>query len=181
MFKWLFGGKDKEPGPEVSGPPELIVVEETVAAPVEYAFEVFVDRLSSWWPREYTWAKDKLAEIGIEPQYEGRCYERSKDGTESQWGTVLTVARPEHIVFAWQINADRSAEPNVALASRVDIRFTSIDADTTSIVLVHRDFPRHGPGWQNYRANMASKNGWPRILEHYKRVAAEPRGDSSVR
>jgi len=174
MFKWLFGGKDKEAaGPEVSGPPELVVVEETVDAPVDRAFEVFVDRLSSWWPREYTWAKDNLAEIGIEPKYEGKCYERSKDGSESLWGTVLTVARPEHIVFAWQINADRSAEPNVALASRVDVRFSPAGDDKTSIVLVHRDFPRHGAGWQKYRSNMAGKSGWPRILEQYKRAVAE--------
>jgi len=175
MFKWLFGGKEKEAaGPDVSGPPELVVVEETVDAPVERAFEIFVDRLGSWWPREYTWAKDNLAEIAIEPKYEGKCYERSKDGTESLWGTVLTVARPEHIVFAWQINADRSAEPNVALASRVDIRFSPAGDGRTSIVLVHRDFPRHGPGWQKYRSNMASKSGWPRILADYKKAVAEP-------
>jgi uncharacterized protein YndB with AHSA1/START domain len=175
MFKWLFGSKDNSGnGAEASGPPELVVVEETVAAPVERAFEVFVDQLGSWWPREYTWAKDNLADIAIEPKYEGRCYERTKDGTETQWGTVLTVGRPEHIVFAWQINADRSAEPNVALASRVDIRFAPATEDTTSVVLVHRDFPRHGPGWQKYRQNMASKSGWPRILEHYKKAVEGP-------
>lgn len=173
MFKWLFGGKNKSASPEAGVPPELVVVEETVDVPVERAFEIFVDRLGSWWPREYTWAKDNLAEIGIEPKYEGKCYERSKDGAESLWGTVLTVARPEHIVFAWQINADRSVEPNVALASRVDVRFSPAAPDKTSIVLVHRDFPRHGPGWQKYRSNMAGKSGWPRILEHYKRAAAE--------
>jgi uncharacterized protein YndB with AHSA1/START domain len=173
MFKWLLGSKDKPPGAEVSGPPELIVVEDTVDAPVERAFEVFVERLGSWWPREYTWAKDNLAEIGIEPKYEGKCYERSKDGAETLWGTVLTVARPEHIVFAWQINADRSAEPNIALASRVDVRFAPAGSEKTSIVLVHRDFPRHGAGWQKYRSNMAGKSGWPRILEHYKRAVAE--------
>jgi uncharacterized protein YndB with AHSA1/START domain len=174
MFNWLFGGKEKAAGPEVGGPPELIVVEETVDAPAARAFEVFVDRLGSWWPREYTWAKDNLGEIGIEAKYEGKCYERGKDGAESVWGTVLTVARPEHIVFAWQINADRSAEPNVALASRVDIRFSAAGDDKTHVVLVHRDFPRHGTGWQKYRSNMASKSGWPRILEHYKRAVAEP-------
>jgi uncharacterized protein YndB with AHSA1/START domain len=165
MFKFLFGRKEKTP--EASGPVELLVVERTVEVPKERAFEVFVDRLGSWWPREYTWAGANLDEIGIEAKVDGRCFERSKDGSVADWGTVLTFARPEHIVFAWQINADRSPEPNLTLSSRVDVRFTSPSPDTATVLLVHRDFPRHGPGWQKYRANMASKNGWPLILDRY--------------
>jgi uncharacterized protein YndB with AHSA1/START domain len=137
------------------------------------AFELFVDKLGSWWPREYTWAKDKLREIGIEPRVDGHCYERRADGTTSQWGTVLTIARPEHIVFAWQINFDRSFEPVVTLASRVDIRFTAKGPDETQLLLVHRDFPRHGSGWQKYRSNLGSKSGWPLILDRYAAAAGK--------
>ena len=171
MFKSLFGRKEKKPA-EASGPEELLVVEQTVQAPIDRAFAIFVDEIGTWWPREYTWAKDNLEEFGIEAKYEGKCFERSKDGSTQIWGSVLTLGRPEHIVFAWQINADRSPEPNVALASRVDVRFVEASPDTTNIVLVHRDFPRHGSGWQKYRANMASTSGWPKIIDHYAKAVA---------
>jgi uncharacterized protein YndB with AHSA1/START domain len=172
MFKWLFGGKDKAAG-AASGPAELLVIERTVEVPVGRAFAVFVDQIGSWWPREYTWAKENLEEIGIEAKVDGQCYERRKDGSMSVWGTVLTIARPEHIVFSWQIEADRSPIENVALASRVDVRFVAASPDTTSIVLVHRDFPRHGPGWQKYRSNMASRSGWPALLDRYEKATKQ--------
>jgi uncharacterized protein YndB with AHSA1/START domain len=172
MFKWLFGGKDK--AADATGPAELLVVERTVNVPIERAFAVFVDELGRWWPREYTWSKDNLEEIGIDAKVDGQCYERGKDGSRSVWGTVLTFARPEHIVFSWQIEADRSPVANVALASRVDVRFVATTPETTDIVLVHRDFPRHGPGWQKYRSNMASRSGWPVLLDRYEKATRPP-------
>jgi uncharacterized protein YndB with AHSA1/START domain len=170
MFKFLFGRKEKVA--DTSGPAELLVIERKVEAPLERAFEVFVDRLGTWWPRDYTWAKDNLEEIGIEAKVDGHCFERSKDGSRAVWGTVLTFARPHHIVFTWQIEFDRSAEPNIALASRVDVRFVAPTPETTDVLLVHRDFPRHGSGWQKYRSNMASKSGWPKLLDRYVKAAS---------
>ena len=170
MFKFLFGRKEKVA--DTSGPAELLVIERKVEAPLERAFEVFVDRLGTWWPREYTWAKDNLEEIGIEAKVDGHCFERSKDGSVAVWGTVLTFARPHHIVFTWQIGFDRSPEPNIALASRVDVRFVAPTPETTDVLLVHRDFPRHGAGWQKYRSNMASKSGWPKLLDLYVKAAS---------
>jgi len=164
MLGFLFGRK-KETA-EASGPPELLAIEKQLPVPPDRAFEIFVDKLGSWWPREYTWAKDNLEEIGIEPKLDGTCFERRNDGTASIWGTVLTIARPEQIVFTWQIGPDRSAIDNPAAASRVDIRFSAKE-DGTSFVLVHRDFPRHGPGWQKYRASLAGRSGWPFILDRY--------------
>ncbi len=170
MFEFLFG-KKKEPAAD-SGPVELIIIERIVALAPADAFALFVDKLGSWWPRELTWAKDHLEEIGIEPRVDGHCYERRTDGTTSEWGTVLTFARPEQIVFTWQINFDRSFEPSVTLASRVDVRFTARDGGT-QILVVHRDFPRHGSGWQKYRASLASRNGWPMLLDRYAAAAAK--------
>lgn len=172
MFKSLFGRKKDTP--VASAPEDLLVIEQTVDAPIDRAFAVFVEEFGRWWPREYTLSGDNLEEIGIEPKYEDHCFERTKDGETLIWGTVLTVARPEHIVFAWQLSADRSPIENLALASRVDIRFTSATADTTNVLLVHRDFPRHGPGWQQYRSNMASRSGWPKLIDLYAKAVASP-------
>lgn len=167
MWKRLFGRKDEEEA--VGGTAELIILSRKVSVPPERAFEVFVDRLAEWWPREYTWGGDRLDTIAIEAKMNGRCFERASDGTESVWGTVLTVDRPNHIVFAWQIKPDRTPEPTEGTASRVDVRFVENDGGT-EVVVVHRDFPRHGDGWQTYKDNMASKKGWPHIMDLYTKA-----------
>ena len=160
MFAWLTG-KKREPAAE--GGKDLLVVSRTVPAPAERAFAVFVDDFKSWWPRDFTWGGDDVAEIGIEAKLGGRCYERTKDGGEAVWGTVLTVARPSHIVLAWQIGPDRSAVDNEAAASRVDVRFaedqrrrlrTSSSSTATSRATA-RAGRRTGPPWRRPRAGRA--------------------------
>jgi uncharacterized protein YndB with AHSA1/START domain len=169
MWKSLFGRKEKT---SVGGNAELIMISRKVDAPPERAFEVFVDRLGDWWPRDYTWGGDSLETIAIEANINGRCYERASDGSESVWGTVLTVDRPNHIVIAWQIKPDRTPEPSEGTASRVDVRFVSDESGATDVVVVHRDFPRHGDGWQSYKDNMAAKNGWPRLIDLYAKAVS---------
>jgi uncharacterized protein YndB with AHSA1/START domain len=170
MFKWLFGSKEAA-GPEVSGNKELLVVSQKVAGTPERAFAVFVDEIDRWWPRDLTWGKDNLAAIGIEPKMGGKCFECTTDGAISVWGTVLSIQRPAHIVIAWQVKADRSAEPDERTASRVDVRFVAVEGQpTTDVVVVHRDFPRHGDGWEAYRTKMASNEGWPRLISLYAKA-----------
>ena len=170
MFKWLFG-KTREQA-AIGGGRDLLIVSRTVQAPVEGAFAAFVDRFNVWWPRDATWGGDRLAEIGIEAKTGGRCFERTVDGAESVWGTVLSVARPSHIVLAWQIRPDRTPEANEAAASRVDVRFVETKPGTTEVVLVHRDFSRHGEGWEAYRTAMAAAKGWPRLMDLYAKAVA---------
>ncbi len=168
MFKWLFGEKQ---APAAEGSRDLLIVSRKLPIPVERAFQVFVDEFNTWWPRDQTWGGDKLAETVIEPKMNGRCFERTNDGAESVWGTVLTLSRPEHIVIAWQIRPDRTPEANESTASRVDVRFVETGAGTTEVVLVHRDFPRHGEGWEAYRKTMAAAKGWPRLMDLYAKAA----------
>ena len=47
------------------------------------AFELFVDRFDTWWPREgHKLLEADLAEVVIEPREGGRWYERAVDGNE---------------------------------------------------------------------------------------------------
>jgi uncharacterized protein YndB with AHSA1/START domain len=172
MFKWLFGrGKDDDGGSaDVGGTAEIIVISRRVPGTPAETFARFVDRLADWWPRDLTWAGENLDTIAIEPTIRGRAFERDKAGNVSVWGSVLTVKRPEHIVLAWQIKQDRTPEASESTSSRVDIRFVAIDPETTEVVVVHRDFPRHGDGWQSYKAAMASKKGWPRLIEAFAKA-----------
>src|SRR5664279_359349 len=136
MFKWLFGKKDDDAAASSGGTPEIIVVTRKVKASRAQAFAMFVNNLGTWWPRDLTWAGENLADIVIEPTYNGRALERDKSGGTQVWGTVLSVERPNHIVIAWQISPNRAPEPSQATASRVDVRFVEIDPATTEVVIV---------------------------------------------
>ena len=167
MFKSLFGGKKPE-GFEVGGTKDLLTISFTLPSDPEASFAAFVDDFGAWWPRDYTWAGESLAEIGIEARSGGACFETGKDGARQIWGTVLTIERPHHMVLAWQISPDRNPVELEAAASRVDVRFTPGEDGGTMMLLVHRDFPRHGDGWEAYRGQMAGAKGWPKILEAFR-------------
>jgi uncharacterized protein YndB with AHSA1/START domain len=47
----------------------------TLSAPAEHAFSIFVDRITDWWPKAYTFSRDDLAQIAIDPRPGGRWYE----------------------------------------------------------------------------------------------------------
>jgi uncharacterized protein YndB with AHSA1/START domain len=174
IFKALFGRKDPDAA-EVGGTKELLTLTKRVDATPDRAFAVFVDEIDHWWPRDYTWAKENLDKIGIEPRYQGRCFEKSKNGALAVWGTVLAVERPSHIVFSWQIKADRSPEESEATSSRVDIRFAQSADGKTDVLVVHRDFFRHGGDWEKYKTDMASKKGWPYMIGLYARAVGASR------
>jgi uncharacterized protein YndB with AHSA1/START domain len=166
MWKSLFGGKKK--GPAVGGNKELLTIVVDVPADAETAFKTFVDNLTDWWPRELTWGGDQLKTISIDPKLGGQCIEENNDGTRQLWGTVLSISRPTHLVIAWRISPDRTPEDSEATASRIDVRFSQNEAGTTSVLVVHRDFPRHQTGWEKYRDDMAGAKGWPMLLERYR-------------
>lgn len=161
MFKWLFG-KSEPAAPASGGTPEIVVTSRKVNAPRDAAFAAFVDRFDAWWPRDRRAAGGNLI---VEPRYNGRVLESG-----DPIGTVLSINRPEQIVIAWQIGPGGRREPTEGSASRIDVRFAAIDPQTTEVVVVHRDFPRHGDGWQAYRAEMGGKTGWPTIIEAYAKT-----------
>jgi uncharacterized protein YndB with AHSA1/START domain len=171
IFGKLFGRKDSATA-DVGGTKDLLTLSRKVDVPPERAFAVFVDEIGRWWPRDYTWGKERLETMQIEPRYGGKCVEITKDGARSVWGTVLAFDRPNHIVFAWQIKADRTPEESEGTASRVDVRFTDAGDGKTSVLLVHRDFFRHGEGYEEYRNQMAAAKGWPLIMDAYAKAAA---------
>ncbi len=173
MFKWLFGkrGDDGAALQQAGGAADVVVVSRKVPLPRSEAFAAFVDRIGSWWPKDATWSGERLAAFAVEPRLNGRATETDSSGTVRTWGTVLSVERPSHIVIAWQKTPAGDPEPSEATASRVDVRFAEVDPQTTDVVVVHRDFPRHGDGWQAYRARMASKDGWPRLIDLFAKSA----------
>lgn len=173
MFKSLFGGgKKKTPSVEVGGTKELLTLSIPLDVEPDAAFAAFVDDMNAWWPRSYTFSGDDLQKIGIEAKYNGACYEERTDGGRLIWGTVLAFDRPGHIVIAWQISPDRQVVESEAVASRLDVRFTPREGGGSNLLVVHRDFPRHGDGWEKYKDEMAGAKGWPMLADVFRRHVA---------
>jgi uncharacterized protein YndB with AHSA1/START domain len=141
-------------------------IEISVAAPVDRAFAVFVEQIGSWWPRTHS-VTDDMADVILEPMAGGRLYERAQDGTECDWGTVLAVEPPHHVVLSWAFTPAWQPTADPSQASRVDVRFTSTGPDTTSVVLEHTELERHGEGWEAMRDAIAGPTGWTGILAGY--------------
>ncbi len=142
----------------------------TVRAPAERAFEVFTNSLGAWWPPEYTWSgPGALTAIGMEGGAGGLCYEIGPHGFRCDWGRVLLWDPPRRLVFTWQIGPHREPVPDATRAGEVEVHFHDIDGGHCRVTLEHREFGRYGPQAETYRAAMGSPQGWPYILENYRR------------
>ncbi len=136
------------------------------------AFHLFVERLAAWWPKEYTWSQDELDDIYIEAKEGGRCSERGPLGFQMDWGRVVACEPPQRVVFTWQIGFDRVPQPSQKNASEVEVRFLEDSPTSTRLLLEHRNFQNHGAGAAEYCGALASKSGWPFILEQFAKKAS---------
>lgn len=134
------------------------------------AYVLLTDRLSDWWPRDFTWSRERLAAIVIEPFAGGRCYERDSEGFTCDFGRVLVADPSERVVFRWQIAPSRAPEPDPAKASEVEIGLYALGPSSTRVDIEHRSFERHGEGAEAYRAGM--EQGWDVLVEHLARAPA---------
>ena len=142
-----------------------------IPGPPEIAYQLFVERFGDWWPPEYTFCGEALKHIGIEPTDGGRCYEIATDGRKMVWGKVLLAEAPQALVFRWLITPDRQIENDPNRGSKVAVAFQP-DGGDTNVFLVHSELFRHGHGWTRYRDEMASEQGWPYCLEHFRAAAS---------
>ena len=140
----------------------------TVPLALQAAFTAFAEELGNWWPAAYTWAQDVLETIAIEPQENGRCFERGLHNFECDWGRVLQWQPPHQLAFTWQISPRREPAPNPENASEIHLRFEpEADGSGTQILFEHRHLDSHGEGWQDYHTALASAPGWSYILDCY--------------
>lgn len=151
-------------------PDTAVRIEVSVAVPVDRAFAVFVEQIGSWWPPTHQIGSGELADVVIEPKQGGRWYERAHDGTECDWGEVLTWDQPHRVVLSWAITPAWQPAPSDQ-ASRIDVRFTSNGPDSTHVVLEHSELDRHGDSWESMREAVAGPSGWTAILANYVKTA----------
>ena len=146
----------------------------SVEVPVDRAFEVFTKGFDAWWPREHHIGEAELSEVVLESQLNGRWFERGVDGTECDWGRVLSWDPPRHVAMSWHLNGDFEYDPDPDRSSRVDVRFSAEGDRVTRVDVEHSGLDRHGVGWEKLYEGIASANGWHGILARYREVVVRP-------
>jgi uncharacterized protein YndB with AHSA1/START domain len=137
----------------------------TVKATAERAFRVFTAEFDSWWPREHHVGQSPLERAVIETHAGGRCYGRSVDGSEADWGKILVWEPPQRFVIAWQLGGEWKYDPDLAKASEVEVMFTPQPGGVTRVDLEHRYFERHGAGAEAVRTGVGGDGGWGSLLQ----------------
>ena len=129
----------------------------TVAAPLERAFEVFTERIGTWWPFEtFSIGEGRTRGAVFEGHEGGDVYELIGDERAS-WATVLAWEPPTRVVLSWHVN------PEVP-ATELEIRFAP-EAEGTLVVLEHRGWERFGDRAADASGGYAQ--GWDLVLGHY--------------
>src|SRR5712691_10906428 len=109
----------------------------SVQAPQEAAWQVFTEKMGTWWPlATYKIGKANAVDAVIEPRVGGRWYERGDDGSMCQWGSVLSWEPHTRLVLSWDINADWQYDPS--LKTEIEVCFIPVGKDATRVELEHR-------------------------------------------
>ncbi len=147
---------------------EKIIRKLTIEISLERAFKKFLNELSEWWPKEYTWSQDTLKDIWIDRKQDGLCTETGPYGFRCDWGRVTELVENKKIGLKWQISPKREPVPDPEKASDITIKFKSDDNASIILEFEHKNFENHGNGGEDYLKMMNSKQGWDYILNNFK-------------
>ena len=140
----------------LSDPTRRLVFERILGAP--RAFALFADDLARWWPLSRVHTGPDPADCAIEPRVGGRVFERSADGRETAWGTVLAYDPPHRLAFSWIV------ELPAGLEQLVEIRFTAENRGAR-VELMHSGWEQLGDAAASLRERY--NRGWGRVFERY--------------
>ena len=130
---------------------------------------MFTEGIATWWPREESHNVGPTpADAVMEPFDGGRCYSKAFDGTETDWGRVMTWDPPSRVVFAWLLDPQWRFEPDPAKASEVEVRFIPEDGGRTRVELEHRGFERYASGGEGMRQQVGQPGGWTVLMDLYR-------------
>jgi len=121
------------------------------------AFEIFTERIGTWWPlSQFSLHQAEAATCGIEPRVGGHVYEVAKRGERAVWGTVLTWDPPRGFSMTWH----PGGEPETA--QEVELRFAGVPGGTR-VDLEHRGWQKLGAEAKEAREEY--EGGWATVFE----------------
>jgi uncharacterized protein YndB with AHSA1/START domain len=130
----------------------------TVRAAPTRAFALFANELARWWPLAQFHTGPDPVDCTIEPRVGGRVFEKSADGRETAWGTVLAYDPPHRLAFSWIIGLTAEQE------QLVEIRFTAEDRGTR-VELTHSGWEKLGDAAVSLRDRY--DRGWGTLIERH--------------
>jgi uncharacterized protein YndB with AHSA1/START domain len=138
----------------------------TVAAPIERAFEVFTERIGTWWPvATHSIGREQAQTAVLEGREGGRLYEVIEGGETAPWATLTAWEPPHRLVLSWHVNPERIAP------TEVEVRFTAEEGGTR-VDLEHRAWERLGADATD--ASAGYDEGWDLVLGRYVEAAGGP-------
>jgi hypothetical protein len=129
-----------------------------VACSVEHAFDVWTNRIDTWWPPDHSVSGDPDIEVHLQGEVGGRIFERTADGTEHEWGEVTQWTPPTRLAYLWHLRRDRTD------ATEVEITFVSAGPDATRVEIEHRGWQQLTDGQQWRERNVI---GWQSLVPHF--------------
>ncbi len=129
------------------------------------AFDLFVNRMSEWWPlNTHAVSTDDAEDIRIDGRVGGVINEVTRDGVEYVWGVIAAYDPGQRIQFTWHPGTPEDA------ATQVDVRFDATETGTR-VTLVHTGWEARGDDAQTIRDNYES--GWDHVLAPFAVMAVE--------
>ncbi len=135
-----------------------------VGCPQERAFDLWANRIETWWPTDHTVSGRDDVKVVLEPGIGGRIFERTPDGEEHDWGEVTGWEPPRQLSYLWHIGSDRSD------ATSVTVRFVPNGLGNTTVIIEHDGWERLGARADERRKRNSA--GWQSLVVHYIKAAA---------
>lgn len=145
---------------------ETMSVSKKVMVPADAgkAFDVFVARMGSWWPKSHSILKNEVQNVVVELAPQGRWFEHDGQGNEADWGFVKSFERGDHLLLCWQLNADWVRDE--ALDTEVFVTFES-KGDMTEVTLTHRLLENYGARAAEMKEKFEAPNAWADMMTSF--------------
>ena len=143
----------------------------TVGRTLDQAFQLFTDRMGTWWPLDqYSRAVNEFGAEGVtatelefQARMGGSILEHLSNGTVLPWGEVIGWDPPDRVVMAWRPHSLPEAP------TELEVTFTA-RGEGTLVEIEHRGWERLSP---EFRATLYPiyVRGWVTTLERFAEVA----------
>jgi len=123
------------------------------------AFEIYAQRIGEWWPAQYSRDAAGFTGVTIEPFVGGRVYARFRDGSDDDWGRVLTYEPGRRLRHTFTL-----AQPPET-PSEIDVTFEARSEGGCTMHFAHG-------GWNERNVALRAKfREWAVILDRFAALA----------